>query len=266
MSPTSLAIPTALCLAAAGLGALAAPAGLAETVLEHGIKVRVEGKMRPAALPRRGTAPIGVRIGGKISLDEPGELPKLTKLTIALNRHGHLDARGLPRCRIGQIRPSTTREARATCGKALVGEGSFTANVKLPTQTPFPSNGKVLAFNGVTHGRPAILAQIYGTEPLPTSYVLPFEIGHAKKKSPYGTVLEAEFPEVTGEWGYVTGISMSLHRRFTYHGKTHGYLSAGCPAPSETDIAPFQLAQTQFAFDNEVTITTTLNRACRVRG
>lgn len=265
MSNTSLAIPTAvLCLAAVVLAGLAASPCLAETEIKNGVKVSVTGKLTPSALPRRGTAPIGVRLGGKISQASPGALPKLTKLTIALNRNGHVDTRGLPHCPIGKIRPSTSREALAECGPALIGEGSFSANVKIPEQSPFPSNGKVLAFNGRLHGRPAILAHIYGTDPLPTSYVLPFTVTHTK--GTYGTMLEASFPQVIGEWGYVTGIAMNLHRRFSYRGRTRGYLNAGCPAPKGFTLVAFPLARTSFEFDNGLAISTTLNRTCRVKG
>jgi hypothetical protein len=75
---------------------------------------------------------------------------------------------------------STTAEAISACRSSLVGTGTFSANVKLPEQSPFPSEGKVLAFNGRFKGRPAILAHIYGTRPVPTSYVLPFTISRGK--------------------------------------------------------------------------------------
>jgi hypothetical protein len=265
MRKTDITIPTAaLSVAVIVLAALTASPGFAETARKEGVTVSVTGKLTPSTLPRRGAAPIGVRLGGKISLAQPGTLPKLTKLTIALNRNGQLDTRGLPRCPIGRIRPSTTREALAACGTSLIGEGSFSANVKFPEQSPFPSDGKVVAFNGRLHGRPAILAHIYGTAPLPTSYVLPFTI--TRTTGTYGTVLEASFPQVTGEWGYVTGITMNLHRRFSYGGRTHGYLSAGCPAPKGFTLISFPLARTSFEFDGGLAISTTLNRTCRVKG
>jgi hypothetical protein len=263
MSKVSLAISTAAaCLAITVLTAAVAAPGFAETEIKDGVKVSVSGKLRPTVLPRRGTAPIAVSLGGTIALARPGALPKLTRLTIALNRNGHLDTRGLPRCGVGRIRPSSTREALSACGAALVGEGSFSADVKIPEQSPFPSEGKILAFNGRFHGHAAVLAHIYGTSPLPTSYVLPFSIRHTP--GTYGTVLEASFPQVTGEWGYVTGIAMSLHRRFVYRGRTRGYLSAGCPAPKGFTAVAFPLARTGFEFDNGLSISTTLNRTCRV--
>jgi hypothetical protein len=262
---TRIAISTAvpLVLVVGTLACLARP-GRAETQVKEGVRVSVNGKLQPTLLPRHGAAPIQVRLGGRIGLVGGGTLPRLTRLTIELNRHGRFDTRGLPSCPIRDIRPSTTRQALNQCGAALVGEGSFSANVKLPEQSPFPSHGKVLAFNGRYRGRPAILAHIYGSRPLPTSYVLPFTIGRAS--GAFGTALETKFPEVTGEWGYVTGLEMSLHRRFAYRGRTHGYLSAGCPAPKGLTLVPFPLARTSFEFDSGLTISTTLNRTCRVRG
>lgn len=254
---------TILCTATLLFAALSAPPGDAETGFAEGIKVAVTGKLRPSALPRRERMPIRVSFGGKISTTQPGEPPKLTKLTIEINRNGHLDTRGLPRCRLRSIRPSTNREALAACRSALVGEGSFSADVRFPEQSPFPSDGKVLAFNGVMKGRPAIFAHIYGTEPVPTSYVLAFRISRGDGR--FGTVLTATFPDVTGEWGFVTGLTMSLHRRFSFRGRTRGYLSAACPAPSGFTKVLFPLARTSFEFEGGPAIETTLNRTCTVR-
>lgn len=256
-----------LALSAAVLAPLAISSSVVsgETGIKEGVKVSVSGKLTPTMLPRQGTVPIGVSFGGTIASARPGEPPKLTKLTIAINRNGRLDTHGLPRCRFGQVAPSTTREALAACGSSLVGEGSFAANVKIPEQSPFPSKGKVLAFNGRLHGRPAIFAHIYGIRPLPTSYVLPFTI--SRSAGTYGTQLEASFPEVIGEWGYVTAIAMNLHRRFSVRGETRGYLNAGCPAPSGFTRVAFPLARATFVFDGGLTITAPpLIRSCTVKG
>jgi hypothetical protein len=256
---------SALALATIAPFVLSTSVGSAETGSKEGVKVSVSGKLTPTVLPRRGTVPIGVSFGGKIASTREGGDPKLAKLTIALNRNGRLDRRGLPRCHLGQIDPSTNREALAACGSSLVGEGSFAANVKIPEQSPFPSNGKVLAFNGRLDGRPAIFAHVYGTRPLPTSYVLPFTI--TKSAGTYGTQLETSFPDVTGEWGYVTAIAMNLHRSFSIGGKTRGYLNAGCPAPSGFARASFPLARATFVFDGGLTITAPpLIRSCTVKG
>lgn len=260
---TKSAISTTAVCAALLVGVVFAPSGLGALEEREGVRIWVTGKLRPTVLPRHARVPIGVSLGGKISSANPDELPKLTRLTIEINRNGHLDTRGLPRCRLRSIRPSTNREALKACGPALVGEGSFSADVRFPEQSPFPSSGKVLAFNGLDHGRPAIFAHIYGREPLPTSYVLSFRIGH--RSGTFATVLETTFPEVTGEWGYVTGLTMNLHRRFSFRGRMRGYLSASCPAPPGFYKAPFPLARTSFEFEGGLEIPATLNRICTVR-
>jgi hypothetical protein len=265
MRETKRAISAAV-LGAAALApfAISVSAGSAETGFKEGVKVSVSGKLTPTTLPRRGTVPIGVDFGGTIASTRPGGPPKLTKMTIAINRNGRLDTRGLPRCRLGHIDPSTNREALLACGPSLVGEGSFSANVKIPEQSPFPSQGKVLAFNGRMHGKPVIFAHIYGVRPLPISYVLPFEV--KRSAGTYGTVLEASFPPVTGEWGYVTGISMNLNRRFSSGGRTRGYLKAGCPAPKGFTKISFPLAHSIFVFDGGLTVDTPpLLRTCRAK-
>ena len=246
-----------------GVAALLAPLAAAETKEEHGVRVSVDGRLLPKKLPRHGTAPVSVSVSGRIG-SKASSPPQLEKLSIAINRHGHLSSRGLPRCRLGHIDPSTTREAMAACAPALVGTGTFSADVRLPEQSPFPSDGKVLAFNGKLGGRPAILAHIYGTDPVPTSYVLPFLI--KSSGGTFGTILETSLPQVTGEWGYVTGISMTLDRRFTVGGKKRSFLSAGCPAPDGFGLATFPLIRTSFGFEGGVRVTSTVNRVCKAAG
>ena len=144
-----------------------------------------------------------------------------------------------------------------------MGSGSFRANVRIPEQSPFPSKGKVLAFNGRLQGQKVLLAHIYGDNPLPTSYVLPFFIH--RSAGLFGAVLEASLPDVTGEWGFVTGIAMKLGRSYRSHGANHSYLSAGCPAPVGLDTVVFPLIRTDFVFAGGRALTNTLTRSCRVR-
>lgn len=228
------------------------------------VRVSFDGKLTPHALPRHGSAPVGIAVDARIAGTKGGDPPQLRRIAIQINRNGHFSATGLPICGEDEIQPSTTAGARAACGRALVGEGHFAANVKLPEQSPFPSSGKVLAFNGRLHGKPAILAHIYGTQPVPTSYVLPFSIGESR--GTYGTVLETSLPNATGDWGFVTGLEMSLHRSFRYHGKQRSYLSAGCPAPAGFPGASFPLARTSFAFAGGMTLVSVLNRSCKAKG
>lgn len=244
------------------LGLFSLPA-LAEVKQRGTLRVSVNGKFKPKRLPRKETAPISISFAGQIGTTDQSGPPQLRSISIEINRHGRLMHRGLPVCNVTEISPSTTRGALAACRASLVGDGSFSANVKLPEQSPFPSKGKVLAFNGRVGGKPAILAHIFGTDPVPSSYVLPFMIRSGK--GDYGTVLDASLPRVTGDWGFVTGISMTLDRQFRYRGERYSYMAANCPAAPGFREAQFPLARTSFAFDGGTTMTSTLIRSCRVR-
>jgi hypothetical protein len=240
-------------------------AGLAhaESRQEGNLRVAFDGKLSPHTLPRSGSAPIKVSVGVKIAAANGKTPPQLRKISIAINHNGTLDASGLRVCSLDQIQPSTTADALQACRASLVGEGSFSAKVLLPQQAPFPSKGKVFAFNGRFNGRPAIFAHVYGTNPVPTSYPIPFVI--SKAKGTFGTTLSASLPQVTSEWGYVTGLSMTLGRNFSSHGKRRSYLSAGCPAPKGFPGASFPFARAAFGFGKK-TLTSTLTRSCGARG
>jgi hypothetical protein len=246
------------------LGTLFVPLALAEVSQKRGVRVSVDGSIKPSKLPRTGSAPVAVSFSGKVGSTDADDPPQLQKISIAINRNGRLDTRGLSRCEIGSIDPSTSREAIAACRPSLIGEGVFSADVRLPEQSPFPSRGLVLAFNGRVGGRPAVLAHIYGSDPVPTSIVLPFMIKDTR--GTFGTELTATLPRVTGEWGYVTGLAMTLRRQFKHRGKRHSYMSAGCPAPAGFRQVFFPLARTSFSFEGGLTVTSTLTRSCRVRG
>jgi hypothetical protein len=247
---------TALCLSATAALALLAAPSVAEVFQKQGIRVTVNGSLSPSKLPRKGKVPVAVSVAGEIAATKQNTLPQLKALQIAINSAGALNVRGIPHCRIGHINPSTTEQALAMCRSSLIGEGSFSANVLLPEQSPFPSKGKLLAFNGVVGRRPAIFAHVYGTQPLATSYVFAFKVRH--RKGTFGTVLEASFPRATGDWGYITGISLKL--------KKSRFMEAGCPAPAGFNKVVFPLVKTSFDFAGGLDIQSTLTRSCIARG
>ena len=234
----------------------------AEVVQKGGLRVSFLGKLSPHVLPREGTAPISVSVGGRIAGTGDSSPPPLRRVTIAINRNGHLDHRGLPACSLEQIQPSTNRGALAACRSSLVGEGSFSAKVALPEQAPFPSSGRMLAFNGTLHGRPVLLAHVFGTDPVPSSFTLAFQIGAAK--GTYGTVLRASLPDVNWVGGATDG-QRDLGRSFSSGGERHSYLSAGCPAPRGFPGAVFPFARVSFGFGKK-TLSSVLTRSCQARG
>jgi hypothetical protein len=234
----------------------------AEVSQEGNLRVSFGGKIAPHALPRQGAAPIAVSLGGDIETTDGQAPPQLRTISLAINRNGHLDYKGLPRCNFHQIQPASTAEAIAACRRSLVGKGTFKAKVNLPEQSPFPSDGKVVAFNGNLHGKPVIYAHIYGTKPLPLSFVLPFVIKPGRGN--YALTLVANLPRVAAQWGFVRGISLTLQRSFRYRGKAHSYLSASCPAPKGFPGAVFSFARASFGFEDGRSLTSTLTRSCKV--
>lgn len=250
---------------AAGLLCLSVAALAQAEITQKGtLRVSFGGKIAPHKLPRVGAAPVAVSISGDITTTDASAPPQLRTITMSINRNGRLDYKGIPNCHFHQIQPATTGEAREACSRSLVGTGSFRANVALPEQSPFPSNGKVLAFNGKLKGKPAIFAHIYGTEPLPTSFTLPFELKRSSEGA-FATTLVAQLPRVAAQWGYVSGVSLKLQRRFEYRGKSRSYLSAGCPAPKGFPGVSFTFAKASFAFEDGRTLTSRMTRDCSVR-
>ena len=249
--------------ATALLGLAFASGAQAEVVAKGGLLVKFSGGISPDALPRQRLAPISVGLAGAVRTFSGQGPPSLRRIEIAINRGGHLDVDGLPICSRDQIQPSSTSQAREICGSALVGEGSFDADVAFPEQSAFPSHGHVLAFNAVVGGRPAILAHVYGLQPASTSRIIVFHI--RRTSGTYGAVLTALVPESLDQWGHLTHFSLDLHRTYTYRGRRRSYLSAACPAPPGFPGATFPFARAAISFADGRTLASTLTRHCRVR-
>jgi hypothetical protein len=236
----------------------------AELAQKGKLRVAFAGEIAPKRLPRQGAASISVEVGGQVSTTDRSEPPQLRRIEIAINKAGRFDYKGLRACRLEDIQPATTENALEACGASKVGTGSFSANVSIPGQTPFPSKGKTIAYYGTDQGHPTIFAHVYGTEPVPTSFTLPLHM--TKAKGTFSTILSTSLPEVTGKAGFITGIELNLHRTFTYRGKRHSFLSAGCPAPKGFTKAVFPLARVSFGFAEGRTLGSVLTRDCKVRG
>jgi hypothetical protein len=252
-----------MAIATLALAIAAVTVARAEISQKGVVRVAFKGEIKPKTLPRSHQAPVTVSVSTHISTTQEVEPPELLRISLAINRNGHIDYKGLPQCHLNEIQPSDNAEALNTCRSSLVGTGYFSANVLLPEQSPFPSEGKIYAFNGYVLGHPVIFAHIYGKKPLPTSFVLPFVVRHSNGK--YATTLVAYLPKVKANWGFITGISLRLNRTFRYQGQTHHYLTASCPTPKGVPVAGFAFAKAEFIFAG-TTVESTLNRSCRAKG
>jgi hypothetical protein len=249
-----------VCLALACAGS----AALASVVQEGTLRVSITTQIKPFRLPRADPAPIDVFLAGHVSSTTGAVPPQLVGMTIYVNRHGVLDTGAVPVCPVAEITPTTTLRALERCGSSLIGSGHFWASVVLPEQGVYRTTGRLLAFNGLSHGRPAVLAQIYTTQPFPSSFVVPFAITHLAKGR-YGTRLSAELPEALGEWGFVNRIKMTIGREVMVGGKERSFLNASCPAPRGARTAAFPLALTDFSFAGGQSLHATVTKSCGVK-
>jgi hypothetical protein len=250
-----------LAIAVAVLAAFASLAH-AELTARGDLFVKFSGGITPEALPRDARAPIAVQVTGVVRTLSGERPPALRGISIAINQEGKLDAHGLAVCKRGQIEPSSTEEALARCGDALVGGGSYDADVAFPEQSAFPSRGRVLAFNAVIGGKRAILAHVYGAKPIPITRIIVFHI--RQTSGTYGTILTGALPASTNRWGYLKRISLTLQRNFTFKGQDRSYLSAACDAPAGFPGATFPFARASMTFADGRTLSSVLTRSCKV--
>lgn len=244
--------------------ALGAGAASATVLQEGGLRVTVLAQIAPNKLPRTGTAPIAVFVAGHVASTTGGIPPQLRRMAIEVNRHGVLQSRGLPVCPIPQIKTAATTKALSLCAPALIGSGRFWAHIVLPDQPPYPTQGRLLIFNGREGRRQLVLAHIFTSSPFPSSFVIAFGV-RAMDRPPYGTELSATLPQALGDWGYVDRIKLNLGRTYRFRGNELSYFNAGCPAPPGVDRTAFPLARASFYFDGHRPLRGTVVKACGVR-
>lgn len=250
----------ALALTLLGLSA----AAQAEQVKKGSLIASFQGGISPVKLPRSEAVPVSVQMGGKIKTTDRSAPPKLEQIILAINAKGKIQTRGLAQCSQSKLNAVTAATAERVCGGALIGHGNVTSRVSLPGQGAFASNGSLLAFNGSVKGRPAVLAQVESGPPLPLTYIIIFEV--RKTKGTFGTELIGTLPEIASEYGYISAFSVSLGRRYTFHGQKLSYATASCPAPAGFPGVSFTFAKVSYVFEGATTLSSTLVRNCKVRG
>jgi hypothetical protein len=246
-------------------GATLLLAGLAQGESERvgNLIVTFDGRFAPHALPRDREVPVTVDISGRLRTADGERPPPLRSMSFAVDRHGLLSTRGLPVCDKGRLESTSSDEALSRCRSALVGKGTFGANVDFP-DLEFPVDGRLLAFHTRSRGRSAIALHIYGTRPVEVTFVLILHISHPPKGT-FGTVLSTRIPRLAADLGYVTDFSLSFGRRYRHAGEARSFLSARCAAPAGFPGALFNFVRGSFAFANGKTVRTTLARDCVVR-
>jgi hypothetical protein len=251
-------------LGLAVLVAVLAVAGLArgEVAQKNNVRLAFDVQFSPRALPRDRLAPISVSFSGRISAVNGASPPRVRRLSIAFNRRGRVSARGLPVCRAGELQSVRTGTALGRCRGSLLGRGQFAAFVDFTTGG-FAVQGPALAFNGRSGGRPVILLHVFVSSPVQAALVLVMKVSHPSKGE-FGTVLSTTVPTLAGGAGYLTGLSLTLNRRYRFEGRARSFLSASCDAAAGFSVAVFTLARGSFEFANGQHANVGLTRTCRV--
>lgn len=248
-----------LCLA---LGA--ATVARAEIFGGNGLFIKFGGGFAPHTLPRDRDVPVTVRLNTAIKTSDGSAPPRLRQISFGVNRYGRITTTGLPTCAASELESTSSATALARCQDALVGHGSFDARLELHGGEPAPVHGRMLAFNGRDHGRPALLLHVYASKPADVTIVLAFAVRHPKRGK-FGTELSATIPRLASDLGYVTDVSLVFERHYRFRGRNYSFLSARCAAPTGFPGAIFSFTRGTFSFSGGKQIVTTLTRTCTVR-
>jgi hypothetical protein len=254
-----LAAITTMCAALLSLAAIA----YGDSIKAGDVIVSFDAGFAPRALPRDRDAPVTVNLSGKLRTADGERPPPLRSMSFAVDRHGVLSTRGLPVCLPGRLESTSSKEALSRCRDALVGRGTFGANVDLP-DFEFPVEGRMLVFNSHAGRRPALALHIYGSNPIEATFVLILHI-RRQSRGTFGTVLSTRIPNLAADLGYVTDFALTLDRRYRYRGEARSFLSARCPAPAGFPGGLVNFVRGSFSFANGKTATMTLVSDCLVR-
>lgn len=246
----------ALFLALSGAIASAELVGSADQI------VSFSAYIKPSILQRKEALPITVHAQGNLKPTSKGALAHVNSLEIEINRHSKLLMAELPACRLPELVATTDRDARRSCGAALVGHGEVEAKQVFPEQAAFGIRASLLMFNGIHQGSRVIFLHVHSTDP-PSTIVVPLMVHTAH--GTFGTVLSTHRSKFLSEWLYLSRFEFVLGRRFTYRGRTHGYVQATCPAPGRSNVAIVPFARVTFRFPSTKALRTTLVRGCHVK-
>lgn len=230
------------------------------TVVRAGnLVLKLNGGVAPKALPKKKMAPVALRISGDISTVDGAHPPAARTIIADFDKHGRVNANGLPVCRSGQLQSRNTRDAKKACPKAIVGSGKTTVRVQFAEQRPFYASGPLVLFNGGVRGKVTTMyIHAYVSVPAPTAIVTQVKIKSARKGR-FGTRAIATIPKIAGGSGSVTRFAMKIQRNFRHKGKKQSYLLARCANGRF-------FARGNVAFADGTRVTGTVIRGCRSKG
>ncbi|HEY0318002.1 MAG TPA: hypothetical protein VGC49_06875 [Solirubrobacterales bacterium] len=219
--PKAIAAVALIGLAAAG-SAYALRAEVGNTVLS------ATASVLPRELPQHRNAPVELTSITRVGSKDGSMPPALRTLEFEFDKHGAIEAKGVPVCTMAKLAETTPAQARKRCAGALVGTGTGKAQVQLPGQAPVQISSPLSFFNAPpAGGRPALIAHGYETVPAPKTLLVPIvveRVGHGR----YGYRVRIEMPEIADGYGSATLAEATVGRTFKRDGKSVGYVNARC--------------------------------------
>jgi hypothetical protein len=168
-----------------------------------------------------------------------------------------LTSGGLARCQQSQLANTTTAQARARCGSAMVGKGTSVAFIAGNPQAPV--SGTNTTFNGPPQGgRPTLIVH-NRIEAVGSTVVL---TGVLKPGSgDFGTILDVNVPPLAFGTA-LASFQNKIQRSFRFRGRTRHYLSARCGDNNRT----WNFKGRDDYGSGDPPLTATVTQRCTVRG
>lgn len=159
--------------------------------------------------------------------DSDGNVDPAIRAQVSFDDDLSFFTKGIPTCKESDLTQTTTEQAKAKCGKAVVGTGAATVGIGGNPDPAASTPAVVTAFNGVPkNGKPVILlhsrANAFGL-----TTVL---VGTLNKLGPagdFGWTLDVKIPELAFG-SAITRFQVKVQKRFRFKGKARSYVSGRC--------------------------------------
>jgi hypothetical protein len=221
------------------------------------LRLEIDGGITPKALPKHEFAPVEIYGSGALSSIDGSHPPALEEVVLDTDRDVVVSVKGLPVCRVDQLRARETKRAEAVCGGAIIGRGSATVEVAFPEQRPFDATGPLILFNGGERGRVVkMLAYAYVSVPAPTAVIATARLTRVNN-GPYGLRPVIDVPVIAGGSGSVVKANIRMGRVYVYKGRRRSVFAGRC---RDGRIQ----ARGSFRYRDDTLLAGTVLRACAV--
>jgi hypothetical protein len=236
-------------------------------VTSEGVTVRLGGVLHLSRSQghRSGPAAVNIRARFRHEFPEEGIVPELSGIEFALSPRIAMNTKGLPLCRLDQIRNQSTQHAMRVCGDAMVGTGEMWSQAVCHQCAEISTIEELVAFNGRYRGGPAIF--LLGPKPnsLYEARISVFRVERTPGDAGYmlaGTIPEHLRTPLESEFEFrwrISYFALSLHRSYPFAGRSRSYLTASCPTSGHPEIA---VARATFHFGGIAQVSGEMRGEC----